>query len=102
MACSSCVVDPGDSKFAGVGKFSCYQRVRNPVVQPLEYDLPESAIAQVPAEPRSAARLLVALGSGEAQHHVVADLPDLLEPGDLLVVNETRVLPARLALQKET
>ncbi|MGB3054902.1 MAG: tRNA preQ1(34) S-adenosylmethionine ribosyltransferase-isomerase QueA [Acidimicrobiales bacterium] len=65
----------------------------------LHYDLPDGAIAQVPAEPRDSARLLVAAG-GPIFHRSVADLPDLLEPGDLLVVNDTRVIPARLHLFK--
>ena len=65
------------------------------------YDLPEAAIAQEPVEPRSAARLLVALDpAAPVRHATVADLPGLLGPGDLLVVNETRVMPARLALRK--
>lgn len=66
----------------------------------LDYDLPEEAIAQIPVEPRSAARLLVDLGSGGVQHRRVEDLPDLLEPGDLVVVNDTRVRAARLQLRK--
>ena len=66
-----------------------------------DYNLPNRAIAQQPVEPRSAARLLVDLGQGIA-HRTVADLPDLLEPGDVLVVNETKVLPARLRLTKRT
>src|SRR4051794_15547357 len=66
-----------------------------------DYNLPNSAIAQVPVEPRSAARLLVDLGS-TPEHRTVADLPDLLEAGDVLVVNETKVLPARLRLTKAT
>jgi S-adenosylmethionine:tRNA ribosyltransferase-isomerase len=72
-------------------------------VQVLEYDLPEAAIAQRPIEPRSAARLLVATDATKApEHRTVADLPDLLEPGDVLVVNDTKVLPARLRLRKRT
>ena len=68
-----------------------------------DYDLPATAIAQTPVEPRDAARLLVATDAGGAvAHHRVADLPDLLDEGDVLVVNETRVLPARLHLTKET
>jgi S-adenosylmethionine:tRNA ribosyltransferase-isomerase len=68
-----------------------------------EYDLPPDAIAQTPAEPRDAARLLVATDPGGAvEHRTVADLPDLLQPGDVLVVNHTRVLPARLLLHKPT
>ncbi len=66
-----------------------------------DYELPEAAIAQTPVEPRSAARLLIALEPGEEPGDAtVADLPGLLRPGDLLVVNETRVLPARLVLEK--
>jgi S-adenosylmethionine:tRNA ribosyltransferase-isomerase len=68
-----------------------------------EYDLPAEAIAQTPVEPRDAARLLVATHpKGEVEHRTVADLPEILEPGDLLVVNRTRVLPARLRLRKPT
>lgn len=62
------------------------------------YDLPEAAIAQVPAEPRDAARLLVAEGLGDRHF---ADLPDLLAAGDLVVVNRTRVRRARLLGHKE-
>jgi S-adenosylmethionine:tRNA ribosyltransferase-isomerase len=61
------------------------------------YDLPPELIAQAPLADRSAARLLVLRrGDGTVRHHTVRDLPDLLDPGDLLVVNDTRVLPARL------
>ena len=66
-----------------------------------DYPLPGAAVAQVPAHPREAARLLVAVGDGAPAHRQVRDLPDLLEPGDVLVVNDTRVLAARLALRKE-
>ena len=62
-----------------------------------DYDLPEDAIAQTPIEPRDAARLLVldrAAGSIADRH--VRDLPELLRPGDLLVANRSRVLPARI------
>ena len=66
-----------------------------------DYALPEQAIAQRPAEPRDSARLLVALGpDGAVEHRTVADLPDLVGPGDLLVVNDSRVIPARLLLEK--
>lgn len=68
-----------------------------------DYELPESAIAQTPVEPRHAARLLVATDpSGGIEHRRVLDLPELLDEGDVLVVNETRVLPARLHLRKPT
>lgn len=59
-----------------------------------DFDLPEGLIAQNPVEPRDAARLLV-VGERLADRRV-ADLPDLLRPGDLLVVNDTRVIPTRL------
>lgn len=67
----------------------------------LDYELPESAIAQSPAEPRDSARLLVASG-GDLLHRSVADLDQLLGPDDVLVVNDTRVIPARLHLRKRT
>jgi S-adenosylmethionine:tRNA ribosyltransferase-isomerase len=67
------------------------------------YDLPERAIAQRPLEPRDAARLLVDRGPSEGvEHRYVRDLPQLLQRGDLLVVNDTRVLPARLGLHRST
>src|SRR5512145_3263608 len=67
-----------------------------------DYDLPPAAIAQQPATPRDAARLLVDAGTGPVAHRTVADVPDLVRPGDVVVVNTTRVLPARLRLRKET
>jgi S-adenosylmethionine:tRNA ribosyltransferase-isomerase len=78
-------------------------------MEAFDYLLPPEAVAQEPAEPRDAARLLVAGGGagagaegGAIEHRHVRDLPDLLQPGDLLVVNDTRVLPARLHLRKPT
>ncbi len=69
----------------------------------LDYPLPAEAIAQTPAEPRDSARLLVDRGPGMApEHRTVADLADLLDPGDVLVVNDTEVIPARLHLRKPT
>jgi S-adenosylmethionine:tRNA ribosyltransferase-isomerase len=67
-----------------------------------DYDLPDGAIAQRPAEPRDAARLLVDAGAGAVEHRTVADVPRLVRPGDVVVVNTTRVLPARLRLRKVT
>jgi S-adenosylmethionine:tRNA ribosyltransferase-isomerase len=68
-----------------------------------DYVLPAGAVAQHPAEPRDAARLLVDRGPGRAPgHRTVADLPELVRPGDTVVVNTTRVLPARLRLRKGT
>lgn len=67
------------------------------------FDLPPEQIAQEPAEPRDAARLMV-LGrqDGHIEHRVFHDLPDLLHAGDLLVVNNSKVLPARLIGSKGT
>lgn len=64
----------------------------------LEYELPEGAIATAPAEPRDAAKLMVLWRSepGRVEHATVRDLPRYLRAGDLLVVNQTRVLRARL------
>jgi S-adenosylmethionine:tRNA ribosyltransferase-isomerase len=65
------------------------------------YDLPEAAIAQHPVEPRDAARLLDATDpGGPVSHRYVRDLPLLLGPGDVLVVNTSRVFAARLCLFK--
>jgi S-adenosylmethionine:tRNA ribosyltransferase-isomerase len=60
-----------------------------------DFDLPENLIALRPAVPRDAARLLV-VGDGERQDRLVTDLPDFLRPGDAIVFNDTRVIPARL------
>jgi S-adenosylmethionine:tRNA ribosyltransferase-isomerase len=69
----------------------------------LDYHLPQAAIAQTPIEPRDAARLLVDRGPGhDPEHRSVADLPSLLRPGDVVVVNTTRVLPARVRARKPT
>ncbi|ADV27054.1 S-adenosylmethionine/tRNA-ribosyltransferase-isomerase [Pseudoxanthomonas suwonensis 11-1] len=67
------------------------------------YDLPEELIAQAPLAERSASRMLVVPpGEGEFADMHVRDLPELLQPGDLLVFNDTRVIPARLFGQKES
>lgn len=68
-----------------------------------DYELPPRAIAHVPTEPRDAARLLVDRGAGTTpDHRRITDLRGLLHAGDVLVVNETRVMPARLPLRKRT
>ena len=61
-----------------------------------DFELPEDRIALRPAEPRDSARLLEVRPGGERLDHHVRDLPSLLRPGDILVINETRVIPARL------
>lgn len=65
-------------------------------VDAFDFDLPENRIALRPAEPRDAARLVVAGPNGHDWNRHVRDLPDLLQPGDALVLNDTRVVPARL------
>ncbi len=68
-----------------------------------DYDLPDAAIAQHPVEPRDRARLLIDRGAGRRpDHRHVCDLADFVGPGDVVVVNDTRVLPARLRLSKAT
>jgi S-adenosylmethionine:tRNA ribosyltransferase-isomerase len=67
-----------------------------------DFDLPSDLIAQVPA-PRGASRLLLLDRSAEGvDHRQVADLPGLLEPGDLLLMNDTRVIPARVFAHRRT
>jgi len=69
----------------------------------LDYDLPADRIAQHPVEPRDAARLLVDRGPGQpVEHRHVADLAGLVGQGDVVAVNDTRVLPARLRLRKRS
>src|SRR5439155_23976377 len=67
-----------------------------------DYELPAHLIAQHPAAQRDESRLLVlSRDSGEIAHRQFRDLPELLQPGDLLVLNDTRVLPARLVGRRE-
>ncbi len=72
-----------------------------------DYNLPEELIAQAPAEPRDSCRLLVVdrKGSqagtplehgGTVEHRIFRDIIDYIEPGDVLVINKTRLMPARL------
>ncbi len=69
----------------------------------MDYELPDAAIAQQPADPRDSSRLLVDQGpSAPPEHRLTRDLPELLSPGDVLVVNNSRVMAARLRLRKAT
>ena len=69
----------------------------------LDYELPEDLIAQSPAEPRDASRLMVVDSrDGTIADHTFRELPRFLQPGDALVLNETKVLPARLKARKPT
>ena len=62
-----------------------------------DYELPEELIAQTPAEPRDSSRLLVYdCATGKREHRIFRDIKEYLRPGDVLVVNNTKVLPARL------
>src|SRR5947207_2631722 len=66
-----------------------------------DYDLPDDAIAQSPAEPRDSSKMLVLnKESGEIQHAHFRDLPDFLSPGDLIVRNNARVTALRLLGEK--
>lgn len=73
-------------------------------VADFDYDLPESFIAQTPVEPRDSARLLVLdRHTGAVSHRVFHQIIDMINPGDVLVMNTTRVIPARLpAIKQET
>jgi len=68
-----------------------------------DYNLPESCIAQTPVEPRDSSRLLVLnRETGELEHRIFRDVTEYLGAGDLLVLNQTRVIPARIYARKET
>lgn len=72
-------------------------------VSDFDFDLPDEQIAWFPAKDRTGSRLLCLDGnSGEIQHRQFSDIENLFEPGDLLVLNNTRVIPARMYGQKET
>ncbi|MAC88389.1 S-adenosylmethionine:tRNA ribosyltransferase-isomerase, partial [Maricaulis sp.] len=65
-------------------------------VSDFDFHLPEARIALRPARPRDAARMLHVASNGVFADRGVRDLPDLLQPGDLMVFNDTRVIPAAL------
>lgn len=66
------------------------------------FDLPQDLIAQTPIEPRDHSRMMVvSRENGKIEHQHFYDLPKLLRPGDLLIVNDSKVLPARLYGEKE-
>ena len=66
-------------------------------VEEFNFDLPEDRIALRPASPRDSARILLVRENGAREHRVVRDLPGLLRAGDIVVVNDTKVIPARLS-----
>ena len=66
------------------------------------YDLPERLIAQSPVSPRDAARMMVIhRDTGLREDKIFRDLPDYLRPGDVMVINQTKVIPARLLGEKD-
>src|SRR5690349_24854306 len=65
-----------------------------------DFDLPEAQIALRPASPRDSARLMVVEADGRITHRSLRDLPDYLQAGDALLVNDTKVIPARLHGQR--
>lgn len=67
-----------------------------------DFDLPAGLVAQHPVEPRESARLLGVPATGSFEDRVVADLPEILSPRDLLVVNDTKVIPTRLFGTRDT
>ncbi len=68
-----------------------------------DYNLPESFIAQTPVEPRDSSRLLVLhRDAGNAEHKIFREIGEYLHPNDLLVLNQTRVIPARIYARKPT
>ena len=72
------------------------------LVSDFDYFLPKALIAQLPIEPRDAARLLViGRSTGALSHHRFSELPELLEPRDLLVLNDTQVIPSALVGRKK-
>ena len=73
------------------------------LVTDFDYELPQELIAQHPMEPRDHSRLLVVdKKTGEIEHKHFYDLVNYLKPGDVLVFNDTRVIPARLHGTKDT
>ena len=68
----------------------------------LDFELPGDLIAQRPMEPRDACRLMHMKEDGSRAHLVFSQLPDILRPGDTLVFNDSRVLPARMEAHKIT
>src|SRR5512146_3361821 len=84
-------------RFTDLGRWAALQ------TSDFDYDLPESFIAQTPLEPRDSSRLLVLhRDTGQLEHRIFREIGEYLRPGDLLVLNQTRVIPARIYARKET
>ena len=71
-------------------------------ISEFDYELPAERIAQTPLTERTASKLLVDRGSASAEHRSVSDLGELLRPGDIVVMNDTKVLAARLFTRRPT
>lgn len=78
------------------------QEKRDRTLAAYDYELPHELIAQNPVTPRDSARLLVVDSPTQHSHHIFRDLPKLLKPGDLLVMNNTQVIPARMYGRKSS
>lgn len=94
------VIDKGFDKVVGDRTISSEDLDRT--LAGYNYELPVGAIAQNPVTPRDSSRLLVVDSPTHHQHKYFRDLPDILQPGDLLVLNNTRVIPARFYGYKST
>ena len=79
---------------SGMTFFSSLERIGAMRTDLFDFELPAASIALRPASPRDAARMLVVQGDGVLRDRLVGDLPDWLEPGDQLVVNDTKVISA--------
>jgi len=71
-------------------------------IEDFDYELPSDLIAQTPIEPRDSARLLVDQGSKSSLHRQVSNFVEFCQPGDVVVVNDTKVIPARLRLVRKS
>ena len=71
-------------------------------LEDFDYELPHELIAQTPIEPRDSARLLVDNGTVSPGHKYVSDFLELCRDGDVMVVNDTKVIPARLRLLRQS
>jgi S-adenosylmethionine:tRNA ribosyltransferase-isomerase len=69
-------------------------------LEELDFDIPQELIAQEPASPRDSCRLLCLDSDGRRRHRLFSALPDILRPGDVLVLNDSRVIPARVEMRR--
>ena len=89
------------ASFEGARK-NTQEAIEDTCLDAYDYELPEEKIAQNPVTPRDSSRLLVVLSRDRHRHCIFHQLPDLLRAGDLLVFNDTRVIPARLYGRKSS